>query len=200
MSNPMSSIDYYFALNSPWSFMGSSRLAKIAAAKKARVNTHPVKLGAVFEKTGGLPLPKRSPERQAYRLMELERWSTFLGIPLVIKPANFPYDETEAARLVMAAQKSGQDALKLSTEIGRALWERNENPAEPAILDAAAKRAGLDADALRKSLSADEAGKIWTQNTEAAISRNVFGAPSYVIGKNVFWGQDRLDFVERTLA
>ncbi|MEC9367378.1 MAG: 2-hydroxychromene-2-carboxylate isomerase [Pseudomonadota bacterium] len=196
----MASIDYFFALNSPWSFMGSERLAQIAATRKAKVNVHPVKLGAVFDKTGGLPLPKRAPERQAYRLMELARWSKWLGIPLVIKPKNFPYDEAEAARLVMAAQKSGKDALKLATEIGRALWERDENPADAVVLDAAAKRAALDADALRKSLSAEEAGKQWEQNTQTAISRNVFGAPSYVVGDEVFWGQDRLDFVDRALA
>ncbi len=196
----MTQIDYYFTLNSPWSYMGGARLAKMAKQHGASVNSKPAQMGVVFAQTGGLPLPKRAPARRAYRLAELKRWVEFLGIPFVLEPEFFPHDETEGVRLVLAAVETGGDALALATEIGRSLWEKNEDPADPDIQNAAAARAGLDADALRGALSSEDAASIWTRNTEEAIARGGFGAPSYVIYGEVFWGQDRLDFVERKLA
>lgn len=196
----MTQIDYYFSLTSPWSFMGSERLAKMAKEHGASITCIPANLGAVFAETGGLPLPKRSPQRQAYRMMELERWPALLGIPLVKEPKYFPYDESEGVRLVLAAQKSGKDALKLATELGRALWVLDRNPADKDVQDEAAKRAGLDAEELRGVMSLDDAKTIWAKNSEEAIKAGVFGAPSYVIDGEIFWGQDRLEFVERKLA
>ena len=196
----MTRIDYYFSLNSPWTFLGSERLAKIAKANNAEVNCVPVNLGNVFAETGGLPLPKRSPERQAYRMMELKRWRDLLHIPLVLEPKNFPHNEAEGVRLVLAAKKTGGDALSLSTELLRALWELDQNPAEEDVQNEAANRAGLDADALRAALSLDGAKAEWTKLTEDAIAKGVFAAPTYVINGEIFWGQDRLDFVERKLA
>lgn len=196
----MTQIDYYFAHNSPWSYMGSARLAAIAKLHGASVNVIPVQLGAIFDRTGGLPLPQRSPERQAYRMMELKRWRAFLDIPLVLEPAHFPHDETEEVRLVLAANKTGADALGLATEIGRSLWEQDKDPAEASVQDEAAARAGLDAKELRAALSTDEAKAEWARATEDAIAKGVFAAPTYVIDGEIFWGQDRLDFVERKLA
>ncbi len=195
----MTVIDYYFSLNSPWSYMGSARLAKMAAENGASVNVVPVNLGTVFAETGGLPLPKRSPERQVYRMMELKRWRAFNDIPLVLEPAHFPHDESEGVRLILAAVKTGGDALGLATEIGRMLWEEDRDPADAEVQSEAASRVGLDADALRAALSLEEAMDIWTKSSEEAISKNVFAAPTYVIDGEIFWGQDRLDFVERKL-
>ncbi len=196
----MTQIDYYFALNSPWSYMGSDRLAKIAAAHGATVNAAPVNLGAIFERTGGLPLPKRSPERRAYRMMELKRWSAFLGIPLVLEPKHFPHDESEGVRLVLAARLSGGDAHKLATELGRSLWEEDKDPSDAVVQNEAAARTGLDAEFLRNVLSSDDAKAQWTKQTEDAIAKDVFAAPTYVVDGEIFWGQDRLDFVERKLG
>ena len=196
----MTHIDYYFSLNSPWTVMGSERLAKIAEAAGATVNCVPVNLGNVFAETGGLPLPKRSAERQAYRMMELKRWRAFNNIPLVLEPKHFPHDESEGVRLVLAAKKTGGDALALSTELLRALWELDQDPADDGVQDEAAQRAGLDASELRAALSLEDAKAEWAQLTEDAISKGVFAAPTYVIDGEIFWGQDRLDFVERKLA
>jgi len=196
----MARIDYYISLNSPWTFMGSERLAKIAADAGAEVDCVPVNLGNVFAETGGLPLPKRSPERQAYRMMELKRWREYNGIPLVLEPKHFPHDEIEGVRLVLAAKKTGGDAHAMSTELLRALWELDKDPADQGVQDEAAKRAGLDAAALRSAVSTDEARATWDAATKDAISKGVFAAPTYVIDGEIFWGQDRLDFVERKLA
>lgn len=196
----MAQIDYYISLNSPWTFMGSARLADIAKRHNATVNVVPVTLGTVFEQTGGIALPNRSDERKAYRMMELKRWSKFNDIPLVFEPKHFPHDESEGMRLVLAALKTGGDAHALVTQYGHTLWVEDRNPADPAVQNDAARRAGLDADALRSAMSAEEAAAELKRLTDEAISKGVFAVPTYVIDGEIFWGQDRLDFVEQKLA
>ena len=194
-------IDYYISLNSPWTYMGSALFAGIAKRNGAAVNVKPAKFGPIFEKTGGLPLPKRSPERRAYRLMELKRWREVRDIPLILQPKNSPSDDLAATRLVIAAKLQGKDAHRLATELGRALWEMDEPLGEPAVMAAAAKRAGLDAAALRASGPSDaELDRLYEQYTEEALAAGVFGAPSFVLPSGeIFWGQDRLEMLERAL-
>lgn len=194
-------IDYYLSLNSPWTYMGSALLADMAKRHGATVNVKPAKFGPIFEQTGGLPLPKRSPQRQAYRLMELKRWREVRNIPIHIEPKYFPSDDTAATRLLIAAKLQGKDAHLLSLELGRAVWEREESFADPAVIAAAAERAGLDAAAIRRAAPADaELDRLYDQYTTEAVSAGVFGAPSYVLPSGeIFWGQDRLDLLERAL-
>jgi 2-hydroxychromene-2-carboxylate isomerase len=194
-------IDYYLSLNSPWTYMGSALLAEIAARYGATINVKPAKFGLIFESTGGLPLPRRSPERRAYRMMELRRWREVRNIPLVLQPKHFPSDDAAAVRLVIAAKLAGKDAHKLSLELGRALWERDESLAEPATIDAAAMRAGVDATAVRASAPPDaDLDTMYEQYTIEALAAGVFGAPSYVLpSAEIFWGQDRLEMLERAL-
>jgi 2-hydroxychromene-2-carboxylate isomerase len=194
-------IDYYLSLNSPWTFMGSALFAEVARRNGATVNVKPAKFGPIFEKTGGLPLPKRSPERRAYRLMELKRWREVRNIPLILQPKNSPSDDAAATRLVIAAKLQGKDAHRLATEFGRAIWELDEPLGEPAVMAAAAKRAGLDAAALRAGGPSDaELDQLYEQYTQEALAAGVFGAPSYVLPSGeFFWGQDRLEMLERAL-
>jgi 2-hydroxychromene-2-carboxylate isomerase len=142
-------VDYYMTLTSPWTYLGSALFAEIARENDATVNIKPCKFGPIFEQTGGLPLPKRSPQRRAYRMMELKRWRNVRGIPVTLEPRHFPCDDAAATRLVIAAKLQGKDAHKLSLELGRALWEREETLADPATISLAAQRAGLDAAELR---------------------------------------------------
>jgi 2-hydroxychromene-2-carboxylate isomerase len=194
-------IDYYLSLNSPWTFMGSALFAEVARRNGATVNVKPAKFGPIFEKTGGLPLPKRSPERRAYRLMELKRWREVRNIPLILQPKNSPSDDAAATRLVIAAKLQGKDAHRLATEFGRAIWELDEPLGEPAVMAAAAKRAGLDAATLRAGGPSDaELDQLYEQYTQEALAAGVFGAPSYVLPSGeFFWGQDRLEMLERAL-
>jgi 2-hydroxychromene-2-carboxylate isomerase len=194
-------IDYYLSLNSPWTYIGSALLAEIAKRNGATVNVKPAKFGPIFERTGGLPLPKRSPERRAYRMMELKRWREVREIPLVLQPKYSPSDDASATRLVIAAKLGGKDAHKLSLEYGRAIWEREENLADPAVMVAAAQRAGLDVAALRTGGPTDaELDSLHEQYTQEALAAGVFGAPSYVLPSGeIFWGQDRLEMLERAL-
>ena len=194
-------IDYYMTLNSPWTYLGSAPFAEIAGRNHATVNVKPARFGPIFEQTGGLPLPKRSPQRRAYRIMELKRWREVRGVPLNLEPRYFPCDDTAATRLVIAAGLQGKDALKLSNELGRALWEREETLADPDTIASAARRAGLDAAALRAGGPSDaELDALHAQYTQDALAAGVFGAPSFVLPSGeLFWGQDRLELLERAL-
>jgi 2-hydroxychromene-2-carboxylate isomerase len=194
-------IDYYMTLNSPWTYLGSALFAEIARRNSAAVNIIPCKFGPIFEQTGGLPLPKRSPQRQAYRMMELKRWREVRAIPLTLAPKHFPSEDTAATRLLIAAKLQGKDAHRLSLELGRALWEREEALSDTAAIAAAAVRAGLDATKLRSAGPADaELDALLEQYTRSALAAGVFGAPSFVLPSGeIFWGQDRLELLERAL-
>ncbi len=194
---PNSPIDYYFSLNSPWSYLGVGRLAKIAEEAGRTVNLFPVQSMAVFSKTGGLPLAKRAPERQAYRFSELKRWRAFLEIKLNLEPKHFPADDSTASHAVIAASDKGLDALSLVRELGRAQWEMEQDFSQRDVVAQAAKRAGIDIDAL------GDLGKFaetYKANADLAVSRGVFGYPSYIVDGEMFWGQDRLDFLARKLS
>src|SRR4051812_29330973 len=194
-------IDYYMTLNSPWTYLGSALFAEIAARNNVTVNIKPSKFGPIFEQTGGLPLPKRSPQRRAYRMMDLKRWREVRGIPLTLEPKYFPCDDLAATRLLIAAKLQGKDAVRLSIELGRALWEREETLADPEAVSSAARRAGLDAAGLRAGAPSDaELDALHQQFTAEALAAGVFGAPSFVLPSGeIFWGQDRLELLERAL-
>ena len=193
-------VDYYMTLNSPWTYLGSALFAEIAKRNDATINIKPCKFGPIFEQTGGLPLLKRSPQRRAYRMMELKRWRDVRGIPVTLEPKHFPCDDTAATRLVIAAKLQGKDAHKLSLELGRALWEREESLADPATISSAAQRAGFDAAELRPGHSDAELDVLHDQFTKEALIAGVFGAPSFVLPSGeIFWGQDRLELLERAL-
>jgi 2-hydroxychromene-2-carboxylate isomerase len=194
-------VDYYLSLNSPWTYIGSAPFGEIAKRHGVTVNVKPAKFGPIFEQTGGLPLPKRSPQRRAYRMMELKRWREVRELPLNLEPKHFPCDDLMATRLVISAKLQGKDAHRLSVELGRAVWEREESLADAATIASAAQRAGLDALTLLAGGPSDaEADALYQQYTEEALAAGVFGAPSYVLPSGeIFWGQDRLELLERAL-
>jgi 2-hydroxychromene-2-carboxylate isomerase len=193
-------IDYYLSLNSPWTYMGGPRLAEMAKRHGAEVRVKPVSLGEIFPKTGGLPLPKRAPERQAYRLVELQRWSRFLDLPLNPHPAFFPAAEALAAGCVIAAGQSGGDALGLSQAILRAVWAEEKNIADEATLAELVQASGHDPKELLAQAREPGIAETYAAHTQEALAHGVFGAPSYVYRDELFWGQDRLDFLDRALA
>jgi len=193
-------VDYYLTLISPYAYLGGRRFAEIVARHDAKVNVYPVNYGKVFPASGGLPLAKRAKQRQAYRLVELERWRDHLKMPLNLQPKYFPADEALAARMVIAARRDSQDALALSNAILSAVWAEEKNIAEPETLMAVAASVGLDGESLLGSAGNPEISGIYDADTDNAIELGVFGAPTYVIDGEMFWGQDRLDFVDRNLA
>jgi 2-hydroxychromene-2-carboxylate isomerase len=193
-------IDYYFAPNSPFVYLGHARFASIAKAAAATVRVLPIDLGKVFSVSGGLPLGKRAPQRQAYRLLELPRWSEWLGVPLNPQPRFFPVAADDAARLIIAvAQHDGTDAaMALVVAVTQAVWAQERNIADADTLAALLAEQGLASKRLDESRTAEVQAR-YEANTQRAIDAGVFGAPSYVVDGELFWGQDRLDFVERRL-
>lgn len=196
-------IDYFLSLNSPWTHLGAARLEAIAARHGATVRIFPVDYGAVFKATGGLPLPQRSPQRRAYRMMELRRWRDHLGVPIRLEPRFFPMREPLPAHCVIALRETqGQaPAIRLAHRVLKAVWEEDKDPGEEATLAALIAECGEeDPEALLRLAADPRWAAQRAADTEAAIARGVFGAPSYVVGEEIFWGQDRLDFLERRLA
>ncbi|HEX6136666.1 MAG TPA: 2-hydroxychromene-2-carboxylate isomerase [Casimicrobiaceae bacterium] len=194
-------IDYYFTPVSPFTYLGHDRFVEIARRRGATVAVKPIDLGKVFPVSGGLPLAQRAPQRQAYRLVELARWSRFLRLPLNPRPAHFPVSANLASRWILAALEHGVDAaLAFAGALGRAVWADERNVAEPATLAAIAGAQGLDPDALDERANAPDTATHYAMLTQEAIDRGVFGAPTYVYDGELFWGQDRLDFLDRALA
>jgi 2-hydroxychromene-2-carboxylate isomerase len=193
-------VDYYFATVSPWAWLGHARFVAMSRAAGATVRVRPMDLGEIFPVTGGLPLAKRAPVRQAYRLVELQRFSQHRGLPLIPQPAFFPVNGNAAALLIIAADETaGADAaLDLAGRVGAAIWAEQRNVADAAVLQALLAEAGLPA-ALAERATDPAIAARYAAYTADALAAGVFGAPSYVIDGEVFWGQDRLDFVERRL-
>ena len=194
-------VDYYFATISPFMYLGHERFLAIAARHGAAIAVKPINLGEVFPVSGGLPLSKRAPQRQAYRLRELERWSEYLRIPLNREPRFFPVNGDRAAYWILAAdERDHAQALAFVGAIGRAIWSEERNVADEATLAGIAETVGLDSGPLADRAASEEIVARYKGFTAEAIECKIFGAPSYVYRDELFWGQDRLDFLDRALA
>ena len=196
------SVDYFFAPQSPWAYLGHQRFHNILKKSGAAVRVMPFDLGGkVFPISGGLPLGQRAPQRQAYRLTELERFSKWLGAPLHLKPTFFPVSGDDAAKLIIAVDMAmGADAaMNISGAILSAVWSQQRNIADEKTLAELLHEQHLPAACLEQTYS-QAVHERYESYTQMAIDAGVFGAPSYVLDDEIFWGQDRLDFVERALA
>ncbi len=194
-------IDYYLAPQSPWTYFGHARLVQMAQQAGATVRIKPMDLGGqIFPATGGLPVGQRPPQRQAYRLVELQRFSHFLHMPFNLKPKFFPVAGDDAARLIIAVdQHDGVDAaLKLCGAVLAAVWVQERDIADASVLQAILKEQGVAADRW-EAAKAPPAQEAYMAYTRQAMDAGVFGAPSYVVDDEIFWGQDRLDFLQRRL-
>lgn len=195
-------VEYFLAPQSPFVYLGHARFVEIANRHNVQVLLKPADLGKVFSVSGGLPLAQRPPQRQAYRLVELERWSQFLDIPMNLHPTFFPVSGDAAAKLIIATQLAHGTAraLALTTAITRAVWAEQRNIADAATLAQIADENDLDGASLLKASDGQAVQAAYAQNTQDAVSGNVFGAPWYVHDGVPYWGQDRLEFLDRALA
>ena len=195
-------VDYYFAPQSPWTYLGHARFAALAQAAGVTVRVLPVDLGGkVFPTSGGLPLSKRAPQRQAYRLLEIRRFSEHLKMPMHPQPKYFPVGGDDAACLIIAVEQhdGSAAAMKITGAVLSAVWAQERNIGDDKVLAELLAENGLEAKRLAQSRS-QEVRERYEAYTQQAIAAGVFGAPSYVIDGEIFWGQDRLDFVARKLG
>jgi len=196
----MKKVEYFMIPSSPWTYLGHARLHDIATRHGASIEMKPFDLGKVFPLSGGLPLPKRAPQRQRYRLEELKRWRDALDVPMVLEPEFFPVAADDALRVLIAAQKThGADrAFTLAGTIMKACWANEQNISDLATLAMLADKQGMDGKALIEQSASMQADL--DRNTQEAIDAHVFGSPWFRINGESFWGQDRLDFVDKALS
>jgi 2-hydroxychromene-2-carboxylate isomerase len=192
-------IDYYFSLSSPWAYIGHKTFHELVATHALKVNYKPVVLPDLFSETGGLPLVKRHPVRQRYRMLELQRWREKRGLNFKLKPKFSPYNPRLADGVVIAAIEAGLDPEPFLQRAFPAVWEGDRNLADPATVIEIADAAGLPGKKLSERSEAADIEALYEQNRQDAIAADVFGAPVYVLDGEVFWGQDRLDLLADAL-
>jgi 2-hydroxychromene-2-carboxylate isomerase len=193
-------IDYYFSMLSPWAYIGHVAFSDIARAHGCAVAYKPVSLGELFPDTGGQMLGERHPLRQKYRLIELQRWRDRRKLPLHLKPAHWPFDVRLSNCLVIAIVEGGPDPDAFLRRAFPAVWEEQRDLGDPATLVAIADKVGLQGAALIERASDPEIAAIYEKNRDDALDAGVFGSPAYVLDGEVFWGQDRIDFLAEALS
>ena len=196
----MSEIVCYFSPQSGYAYLGHPRVVAIARAHGASILWRPVDILKVFAEGGSTAPAKQSPQRNAYRKSDIVRWARLRGIPINTEPAYWPTDTLPACRLIAAAQLQGIDPTDLIGACLAAVWARNLQIAERATLVRLADEVGLDGAGLAELSESVAANEQVARNTAEAIAAGVFGSPSYVVNGELYFGQDRLDFVDAALG
>jgi 2-hydroxychromene-2-carboxylate isomerase len=193
-------IEYYYSVVSPFAYLGINKFRELIKKYSLEVIEKPFDLvGKVFPETGGTPVPKRHPARQKYRLIELERWAKKLNINLNKQPKFFPpSDPHKAALLTIAAIKAGI-SIDFGKEVLTKVWSDEQDISQDPVLEDVCKKLKLNFKELQTTANSEEVRNIYSSNSNDAINKGVFGAPSFVLNNELFWGQDRLDFLEDKL-
>jgi 2-hydroxychromene-2-carboxylate isomerase len=192
-------IDYYFSLSSPWAYIGHKVFREVVATYNLKVNHKPVILIDLFSETGGLPLVKRHPVRQRYRMVELQRWRGKRGLNFHLRPKYSPLNARLADGVVIAAIEAGYDPDRFLQRAFPAVWEDQLNLADPQTVAGLADDAGLPGRELVHRSGSDAVSAAYEQNRQDAIAADVFGSPVYVLDGEVFWGQDRIELLADAL-
>lgn len=193
-------IAYYHSLVSPWAYIGFAPFLDLVRRHGARIDYRPVALGEVFGQTGGLPLAKRHPARQRYRMMEIKRWRLRRGLDFALWPKHWPFDASPADRVTVALVMQGRDPAPYLMLAHRAVWERQLDLADEGVLATLLMEAGFEPATVLAAARDAAVAEAYAANDERAVADGVFGAPSYVVDGEVFWGQDRLDLLDDMLA
>lgn len=192
-------IDYYFSVLSDWAYFGGERFERLARRYGATVCYKPIRLSEIYERTGGILLQKRSTQRQDYRVVELERWSKYLGIPISLFPKHYPTDDSLASCAIIAAAKLNLAAGDLANGLLKAIWVQEQNISDSDTVLDVANGLGMNGSELVRLAGSQETQSEWQSNTDQAVSSGVFGSPFYICNGHIFWGQDRLPFLEDVL-
>ena len=156
-------IDYYFSLLSPWAYIGHKPFRDVISAYDLKVNHKPVVLVDLFSETGGLPLMKRHPVRQRYRMLELQRWRDKRGLTFNLQPKNWPFNARLADGVVIAAIEAGLDPDRYLRRAFAAVWEDQLNLAEPDTVIKIADQTGLPGRKLVERSASDAVSAVYEQ-------------------------------------
>ena len=195
----MAIVDYYFYPPSPWAYLAGPRFNQLIKRKNLKVNWKPIDLIAIFNITGQKMVKNRAPQVQINRLNELRRWSEFLKMPINVEPKYFPPDGLPANKLIIAAITLKKDVALLVHNLMDTVWVKEKDIGNSDVIIEVANDSGYEGDKLYElSCKADIESKL-KNNTEEAVDKNIFGVPTWIYNKELFWGQDRLDFLERAI-
>lgn len=197
----MANIEYFFSAHSLFAYLGSARFSKIAAAAGRDIAYRPMDLNKVLIGIGATPFDKRSKGHYAYFFgREEERWSEFRSAPMLSQIPKHHYNNTTMANcMLIAGLERGVDIGPLAHDILQAHWRDDADFNSAETLTELAKKVGIDAAPLLDAASTPDIRAIYDKNTEEAIQRSVFGSPTYFVDGDMFYGQDRLEMIERTL-
>jgi len=196
----MPTIDYYLTCVSPWTYLGHRPIQQVAERHGATLVVKPVNLGEMFKVSGQVALGERPAVRQRYRLIELQRFAEMRGRRLNPKPKFFPVNPTLADHTIIAILQSGGDPLPYMDSVFSAVWADEKDIADEATVAGLLRAAGFDADAILTRAKDPETAAIRARNTQDAVDVDATGVPSYVLAGEPFWGQDRIDLLDRALS
>ena len=193
-------VDFYFTTISPYSYFAAAPFREMAARTGAEARYKPVNIMALFAFGGAKPLAERPEPARRYRMLELKRWRAYRGVPLNLEPKYFPTNPTLSCKVIVAAAAEGRDVAPLTEALLRACWAEEKDVGDPATVAAIAGDCGLDGAALLEAAESAAVESAFQANTDEAIGHGAWGVPSFVVDGELFWGQDRLEFVERKLT
>lgn len=190
-------VEFFFDFGSPYSYLAYKALPGVAAAHGAQIVWRPMLLGGVFKATGNHS-PVEIPAKGKWLHQDLQRWAARYGAAFKNNP-HFPINTLVLMRGAAGMQLRGSEFDKYVEAIFRAMWEEPRNLGEPRELAEVLRQAGFDAEGFLALVNDAAVKEQLKNNTEEAVARGVFGAPTFFVGEEMFWGQDRLDFVAQAL-
>jgi 2-hydroxychromene-2-carboxylate isomerase len=194
--NTKRKIDFYFSFISLYTYIGYAAFKELVEKYDLEVTYKPIDLHAVFSVSGGLPVSKRPPQRQAYRFVEMQRWALSRNIPLLLKPKHHPSDPVIGHRMLIAAMSKNLDIQDFIGNSLKILWVDDLDIKDSKVMVDVANKSGLDGEQLLKDSASQEIDNEVNRLTEEAVKRQVFGTPFFFYRDEPFWGQDRLDLLE----
>lgn len=193
-------IVHYFSPMSGYAYLGIGELDAVRRRRGATVVHRPLDIVRVFAEVGAIAPARQSPERMAWRRLDMRRWAKRRRLPLVDPPRFWPVDGKLASCAIIAAQNLQLDAMRLARELLACVWAQDRDISRGATIIAAAQACGFDGEKILREAASFEAQAEYERNTQDAIAAGVIGSPTYFLGEDMFFGQDRLDFLDAALG
>jgi len=193
-------IDYFYTSTSPFTWFGQKPFCEVAAKHKKEIRYKPVNLMEVWKVSGGVAPPQRPPMRQRYRLIELQRIGHYHGLEVIAEPDSFPANPERADCCCILLSQQGKDPGPFLFSVGEALWGQDRQIADEAVLAELLDKSGFDGKAIVAESKDPAIAEVRNANSQEATELDVVGAPAYVYEKEVFWGQDRVDYLDHMIA
>lgn len=194
------SIDYYFTCHSPFTWFGHNAFVEVAKKHNKTINYKPVNLMEVWKVSGAVAPPQRPPMRQRYRLIELQRVADYRGFTVIPQPDSFPTNPERADLCCAVLVQQGKDPGPFLFSVGEALWSQDRQIADESLLAELLDKAGHDGQSVVAASKEESLAAVRSENAQQAVEIDVVGVPSYVYRGEVFWGQDRVDYLDHVIT